>query len=430
MAATAVPTTPGRPRSRTFETLIDNPAYRRFYIGHGVSLIGTWLQGAAVSWIVFDMTGSEWWLGVVEAANLLPGLFVGLLAGALADRVVPKRMVLMTQLAQMFLALILAVLVSLGVVRIWQMLVILALARVAIAFEMPARQVFLYELVGRPQLSNAIALNVGLFNASRVVGPALAGVTLAWLGNSAPFYLNGLSYLAAILAILSIRSRNLPNTSGGKGFGDLWGGLAHVRDNRRMAILFGLMTFFGIAGMGYSAMLSAYAREYVGTGALGYSVLLASGGVGATAGALAVAALGNHWRKESLILGGMLIFAVALAAAGTLPGSFATSGPFWWPMASAMLSLLAAGLGSILFYSSMQTLIQLTTPDHLRGRIMGVWMIIFSGSVPLGALWIGWLSQSIGVENALKISAVCCALVALFVRSTNQLARPEHSSRT
>src|SRR3954468_2776867 len=177
-------------RSRTFAAL-DNPDYRRYYAGQGVSLIGTWLQVAAVKWIVFDKTQSEFMLGVVEAAGLMPGLLVGLVAGVLADRVVPRRMILVMQFGQMSLAFALAFLIGLGVERIWQMALILALSRVCVTFEMPSRQVFLYDLVGREALVNAIALNSGLFNASRVIGPALAGYCLARLGRTACFALNG-----------------------------------------------------------------------------------------------------------------------------------------------------------------------------------------------------------------------------------------------
>jgi MFS family permease len=195
---------PPRVRSRTFATLADNPDYRRFYVGQGVSLVGTWLQDAAVSWIVYEMTGSEWMLGLVSASGTLPGMFVGLHAGALADRLPPKVMICAMQIAQMVLAFLLAALVFSGSVRIWQMALILALTRVCVTFEMPSRQVFLYDLVGKSSIMNAIALNSGLFNASKVVGPAIAGVILAKLGRTMCFTLNGASYLAAIAALMMI----------------------------------------------------------------------------------------------------------------------------------------------------------------------------------------------------------------------------------
>ncbi len=410
-----------RIRSRTFASLTDNPGYRRFYVGQGVSLIGTWLQDAAVSWIVFDMTRSEWSLGLVSAAGTMPGLLVGLIAGALADRVAPKAMILGMQVGQMLLAFLLAVLVATGLVQIWQMALILALTRVCVTFEMPSRQVFLYELVGRSALMNAIALNSGLFNASRVIGPALAGLCLAVFGRTSCFVFNGASYLAAIAALLTIRTADrsaLQSSTGGRS--EILGGLEYLRKDRRIRTFYGLMAFFGVVGMGYLALVPAYARLVVHTGPIGYSLLQASGGLGATIGALGVASLGGLRRKERLIPYGMLAFAVSLAAAGLIPPYFGHRGA----LAMAILCLLGAGLGAIVFFAATQTMIQTTVPDHLRGRIMGIWMIVYSGSVPLGSLWAGWLANLNGVASVMTLSAVLCMVAAIVVLVWDVLAEP------
>ena len=169
--------------SRTFVAL-GHPGFRRYYIGQGISLVGTWLQAAAVRWLVYERTGSEFMLGVLEVASLLPGILVGLYAGALADRIAPLRMIVLMECGQMALAFILSLLIGLQVVQIWQMALILALARICVTFELPSRQVFFYDLVGPEILSNAIALNSGLFNATRVLGPALAGVCLYTAGGN------------------------------------------------------------------------------------------------------------------------------------------------------------------------------------------------------------------------------------------------------
>jgi MFS family permease len=423
MADAPVAAPAARIRSRTFAALTDNPDYRRFYIGQGVSLIGTWLQDAAVSWLVFEMTRSEWWLGIVSAAGVMPGLLVGLFAGALADRVVPRTMILAMQVAQMLLAFTLAALVAWDVVRIGHMIAILALARICVTFEMPSRQVFLYDLVGRSQLMNAIALNSGLFNASRVIGPALAGLFLARFGATAPFVLNGVSFLAAIGALLTIRVRGRPPAPPAKGAAGVLGGVGYLARDRRVAWLFALMAFFGFIGMGYMALVPAFARRVVHTEAIGYSVLLSAGGLGATAGALIVASLGGLERKERLVLAGMGVFAVSLAAAGVLPGVLGGRGPSWGPLPAAALCLCGTGFGAILFYSATQTLIQTAVPDHLRGRIMGVWMLVFSGSVPLGALWAGGLARSRGVASVMVVSAVLCAAAAVGVGMSGVLTQ-------
>jgi MFS family permease len=420
---------PARVRSRIFAAL-EHPDFRRYYAGQGVSLVGTWLQAAAVRWLVFERTGSEFTLGIVEVASLLPGVFVGLVAGAVADRVFPLAMVVLMECGQMLLAFVLALLVGLQIIEIWQMVLILALARICVTFELPSRQVFFYELVGPEILSNAIALNSGLFNAARVLGPALAGVCLRFLGATGCFALNGLSFLAAIAALLSIRMppRARPPHHESLTIREILGGLRYLRRDRRMRAQFLLVAFFGIAGMGYEAMVPAYARRVVETGVEGYSVLLACSGFGATIGAFAVASLAGLKRKEILTFAGMVIFGTCLAGASFLP-QWATSHFAHARLATAALCLLGAGLGAVLLYASSQMIIQLAVPDQLRGRVMGIWMITYSSSVPLGALWTGSVAQTGGVAFVMGLSAVLCVGVALAVWASGVLSARELPAR-
>lgn len=399
-------------RSRTFAAL-QNPDYRRFYLGQGISLIGTWLQGAAVNWIVFEKTHSESMLGIVGAAGLLPGLFVGLFAGMLADRVVPRRMILLMELGQMVLAFALALLIGLGVVQVWQMIVIVMLTRVCVTFEMPSRQVFLYDVVGRADLANAIALNSGLFNASRVIGPALAGVIYAGLGATACFALNGASYAAAIAAVLAIRRPTRLSPQGTESFGGALGGFAYIWSDRQVTILFLLMTVFGVVGMGYDSMIPAYATHVVETGVRGYSLLLASSGAGATIGALLVASFGRVDLRERLVLAGLFVFAGSLSASALLPPIVGHAAFPFARLFTAAACLFGVGFGAVLFYSSSQTIIQNVLPDHLRGRVMAIWLIGFSGSVPLGSLWTGRVASSHGVTFAMTVSSGLCVVLGL-----------------
>jgi MFS family permease len=412
-------------RRRTFAAL-GHPGFRRYYVGQGISLVGTWLQAAAVRWLIFDQTRSEFMLGVVEVAALMPGLLVGLLAGAVADRVVPLRMIVMMECAQMALAFVLAVLVGLDVVQIWQMAVILALTRICVTFELPSRQVFFYELVGPDVLPNAIALNSGLFNATRVLGPALAGVSLSALGATGCFALNGLSYVAAIAALLSIRPERpaLAKPRAASGLAEVLGGLRYVRTNTRILAFLLLATFFGIAGMGYDAMIPAYTRRVVRADVEGYSVLLACGGIGATLGAFVVASFAAQRRKDLWAVAGMIVFSGFLAGAALLPSWAQPAGSTQSRLALviAAICLLGAGFGAVTFYSCTLTTIQLAVPDHLRGRIMGIWMIVFSGSVPLGALWTGRAALSFGVGPVMILSAGICVVVGLGVLASGVLA--------
>lgn len=413
-----------RVRFRTFAAL-GHPGFRRFYAGQGISLIGTWLQGAAVRWLVFEQTHSEFLLGVVEVASLMPGLLVGLLAGAIADRVTPLKMILLMECGQMLLALLLAALVAAGVVPIWQMAAILALTRICVTFEMPSRQVFFYELVGPETLPNAIALSSGLFNATRVIGPALAGVCLSFLGAAGCFALNGFSYIAAIAAVLTIRLERPERARPHAHFTlrEVLGGLHYLKHDRRILAIFGIMAFFGVVGMGYDAMVPAYTRKVVKAGVSGYSVLLSCSGVGATLGAVFVASMGKQRRKDRWVLIGMLIFGGFLGGAALIPAWGGTTGPSHFRLIAAAICLLGAGFGAVVFYASAQTIIQLDSPDHLRGRIMGIWMIVFSGSVPIGALWTGRAAVWWGVDIVMAASAGLCVIAGLLAMATG-LLRP------
>ncbi len=425
------------PPSRSFHTVrsptfaaLENPGFRRYYLGQGISLTGSWLQLAAVLWLVYEQSQSERDLGIVQMASVLPGLFVGLFAGAMADRITPRRMIILMECAQMALAFLLAALVGLRVVQMWQMATILAIARVCVTFELPSRQVFFYELVGPEVLSNAIALNSGLFNATRVLGPALAGVALGLVGATGCFALNGASFIAAIAAVLSIRHVSRPRSLGKSVFRPevIFGGLGYLRSDRRILTQFTLVAFFGFIAMGYEAMVPAYATRIVRTNVGGYSLLMACSGIGATVGALVVASLGGMRRKERLSLLGMVIFGIALASAAFVPTWFLTHASEWIRVAAGAACLLAAGFGAVLFYSSSMTLIQLEVPDQLRGRIMGIWMIVFSGSVPLGALWTGIVAEKQGVGFVMGLSASICVVTAFLIMISGVLSTP-HTPR-
>jgi len=407
---------------RTFEAL-GNLEYRKFFIGHGISLVGTWLQGAAVAWIVFETTRDERMLGLVEAANLMPGVVVGLLAGMVADQVTPRRMVLAMQFGQFVVASTLAALALIGWLPVPLMLAALVVARVCVTFEMPSRQVLIYDVVGRGHLMNAIALNTGLFNASRVVGPSLAGVVLATLGAPACFVLNAVSFTAAMTAVGLMRVRPKPpnaragdNATASKGWKGALAGFAHLGRDRLVGGLFLMLSGFGVLGMGYSAMIPSYAQVVLGVREIGYSLLLASSGVGATLGALIVASLGPGRDRLQVIALGLVLFAVGLAAAAVVPPLVAggASGSRL-ALATAMACLSVVGCGAIMVYSTTQTVIQAAVPDAIRGRIMGVWMIMFSASVPSGALVSGVLASWLGTPQAMLAGSIGVALLALVV---------------
>jgi predicted MFS family arabinose efflux permease len=310
------------------------------------------------------------------------------------------------------------------------MALILALTRICVTFELPSRQVLFFELVGPETLSNAIALNSGLFNATRVLGPALAGVCLSLYGAIGCFALNGVSFMAALAAILSIRLKPRPRAHRDEslGFGVILGGLQHLQEDRRLLLQFLLVAYFGVIGMGYEAMIPAFAARVVHTGVRGYTTLLACGGIGATIGALVIASLGGVRRKERLTLTGMIIFGASLACAAFIPVWLPSPAPPSLILACGSICLLCAGFGAVLFYSSSMMRIQTNVPDHLRGRMMGIWMIVYSGSVPLGALWTGRAAESWGVATVMGLSAAICIITALFVLASRALEGPLHAA--
>ena len=408
------------PRSGPYSVLIHNSTYRWFYAGQGASLIGTWSQAAAARWIVYQITSSERAVGIVDAVEVLPGVFVGLFAGAVADRVSGRLMLAAMQVGQATLAFTLALMVGSGRVEVWQMALLLALSQIFVTFEEPSRQVFQRQLVGRSAMGHAIALETGLFNASRVIGPALAGLCLSLLGPASPFGINGISFLAALLILLWLRTPHGPDhddpdhpleESG------LAAGFQYVWRDRRVLRIFLLLGFFGVAGLGYTAVVPAYAQRLLQSSAGGFSALQVGGGVGSTVGAILVASVAGARRRDLLVVGGMVLAGLALILAGFAPGVL---GPkLGLPVAVGLMFI--NGLGTIAVFATAQTLVQAAVPDAIRGRVVGLWMIVFSAASPVGSLISGLSAHAIGVVPILVGSGLLCVLVGTVVFLTGAL---------
>ena len=398
--------------SKPYSVLVHNPAYRWFYAGQGASLIGTWSQAAAARWIVYEKTQSARAVGIVDAVEILPGVIVGLFAGAVADRVSGRMMLSAMQVGQAILAFLLAGLVASGSIPIWLMALILASSQVFVTFEEPSRQVFQRRLVGRSEMGHAIALETGLFNASRVLGPAVAGIALAVLGQAAPFAINGVSFLAALTILLFLRTPHqreddLEDDESSEEVGIL-AGAQHVWRDRRVLRIFALLAIFGVVGLGYTALIPAFAQKQLDSGAGGYSALQVGGGIGSTIGAFVVATFAGHKRRDLLVSGGIALSGTALILAGLAPGAF---GPkVGLPVAVALMFL--NGLGTIAMFATAQTLVQAAVPDAIRGRVVGLWMIVFSASAPVGSLVAGVLAQPVGVVPIMVASGLICLGVA------------------
>ncbi len=375
--------------------------YRLFFAGMAVSLTGTWMQTAAEGWLVYDLTGSEFKLGLTRFLHSIPVTLFTLVGGHFADHFDKRRILVTTQFASMLLAFAMGALAWSGVIQFWHIAALALMLGLAQAFDIPARQSFIIELVGRKDLMNAIAMNASMFNGARVIGPAIAGLLIALpgVGIAGCFLANGLSYLAVIGSYLLMR---LPPPESNPNPRSLRRGvqeaLGHVRRDRVLLTLVLLVATFSLFGWPYTVLMPAIARDALGVGAGGYGMLMSANGAGALIGALTVATLGDHPRKKRIFFTGAFGFCVTILA-------FSRSTQVW--MTAAIL--MAAGWFMLLFFSTANTTVQLRVPDELRGRIMGVYSLCFIGLTPFGALLAGAAARAIGAGNTLTIGAGVCA---------------------
>ena len=387
-----------------FASLAIRP-YRIFFIGQGTSLVGTWMRTTAQGWLVYDLTGSKLLLGTVSALGLLPLFFLSSVAGAMADRWPKRKLLLWAQTSMMVVSFTVALLVASDRIQVWHIMVAATLIGTAFAVDLPTRQSFFITLVGRKDLLNAIALNSAAFNAARIIGPAVAGLIMATFGLAACFYADAASFLAVIASLLLLRVQEAPPTNPpGSHMQMLREGFAYVRATRSVRTLLFLLGVVCVFGWSYVALIPAYARDVLDVREAGYGGLLAAHGIGALAGALFVASRGEKRRTRTQVFGGLWLFSLSL-------GVFALAG---WPLlAGAALSFSGAGL--IMFVSTANTQIQWTVPDELRGRVMGVWGLVFGGGLPLGSVTLGALAEKFGVRAALFVGACVCLVMSVVV---------------
>jgi len=373
--------------------------FRLFFVGQLVSLIGSWVQNTAQGWLIYQLTRSKVLLGTTAAIASLPMLVLSIWGGSVADRQPKRTVVYFTQSGMMLLAFAFAALVWSGHIRSWHILTLAALGGVAMAFDMPARQAFMVEMTSREDLMNAVSLNSSIVNGARVVGPAVAGFLMAHVGMSACFLLNGLSFIAVLAGLMMMRLPPFvpparPDSAGRH----MLEGFLYVARNRRLRILLLLFGVVGIFGWSYSVLLPAYATDVLHLGEGGYSALLSANGLGALAGALTVATYGRRVRPRRMILGGLWLFSAMLVLLAVAP---------WYPL--ALVCMAVGGWGMLIYFSTTNTLIQTSVSDAMRGRIMGIWALVFGVMMPVGGLESGLLSQAVGVCWTIAVGAIICA---------------------
>ena len=393
--------------SRTFASL-SNRNYRLFFIGQGISLVGTWMRMTAQGWLVYQLTGSKFLLGVVTTLGLAPLFLFSTIAGVVADRLPKRRLLIAAQSFMMIVFFGVAALVQFQLIEVWHLMLAATLIGTAFAVDLPTRQAFYIELVGRRDLLNAIALNSAAFNAARIVGPAVAGLIMATLGIAAWFLADGLSVVAVIASLMVLRIDHVPRADReGSRWQELLEGFRYVITTRRVRILLSLLAVTGIFGWAYVALIPAFARDVLGLAEAGYGALLSANGVGALAGALFVAGKGERRDSRRQVFGGLWLFCIAITLFALMRQPVL-----------AGLFLCISGFGLIAFLSTSNTLIQLAVPDHLRGRVMGVWGLVFGGSLPIGSLLLGAFAERAGVVLAIVLGALVCLAfsVGVFLR--------------
>ncbi len=369
--------------------------FQLFFSGQLISLIGTWMQSVAQSWLVYRLTGSSLLLGSVGFASQFPVFLVAPLGGMAADRLNRQRVVIGTQVASMVLAFILAALTLTHTVRVWHIFVLAALLGVVNAFDIPGRQSFLVDMVGKEDLMNAIALNSSMFNGARIIGPAIAGILVAKIGEGWCFFLNGVSYIAVIIGLFMVRVQLIPFRGTVSPLAHIIEGFRFVRSTTPIRAILLLLGLVSLVAMPYTVLMPIFADRILHGGARALGILMGATGVGALMGALTLAArTGVHGlgRWVAFSCGG---FGVSLIL-------FCFSRGLW--LSTALL--LPVGFFMMLQMSSSNTLIQAMVPDELRGRVMAVYSMMFMGMAPFGAFFAGALADRVGAPVTVAMGAV------------------------
>jgi MFS family permease len=407
-------------RTRTFRSLRRHRNYRIFFVGQLVSLAGSWMQNIALAWLVLELSGSPIAVGALAFWRFVPFTVFGLAAGVVADRVDSRRLVLATQGSAMLISVTLAVVTLTGTATLPIVYALAALGGMTLAFDAPGRQSLTFQMVGRSSLPNAVALNAGLFNGSRVIGPAIAGLVIAAAGTGVCFVVNAISFLAVFVALASIRGDELhavakdPSARVFEGLRRAFGFAIH---DPQLRALLTVVTIVSTVGFNFHVLVPLLAADTVDVGPEGFGFLSASFGVGALLGALVTATFrGASWRMFAAGAAGFGVFALLLA-----------------PVEDAVVAgvlLFAVGVSFTLFTANANALVQLGAPDHLRGRLIAIYLFAFVGLAPVGGLLAGWLADVGGTPLAFTVAGTTAlaTIGVASVRRAQSLALREQAS--
>ncbi|MGD0152745.1 MAG: MFS transporter [Thermacetogeniaceae bacterium] len=408
--------TPGKPTAVKAVSALRHRNYQLFFGGQLISLIGTWMQNIAQGWLILVLTNSPFLLGLITAVQFLPLLLFSLVAGEVADRVPKRPLLILTQTSMMIFALILGLLTMFGVVRYWHVLILAALLGISNAFDTPIRQAFIIEMVGKEDLMNAITLNSSMFNGARVIGPALAGLAMGRLGIPACFLLNAASFLAVIvgLALMRLKNQVSARPANNMMWENIVEGLKYIRHTPIILNSVLSMALLSTFAMNFTVLVPVLARINLHQQAEGYGFLASSMGIGALLGALLLAWISGRSPKRWLLYAGgagLCFFQLFLAVTRQFALSF--------------LLLFLTGVCMLIFTALTNTTVQLNVKDQLRGRVMGVYTIVFLGVTPIGSLLSGSLAHILGAPATIAIGAavgLVCLMVMIF-RERHQALR-------
>jgi MFS family permease len=389
-------------RARTFRSLRRHRNYRIFFTGQMVSLAGTWMQNVALAWLVIELSGSAIAIGALAFWRFVPFTIFGLVAGVVADRIESRKLVMTTQGAAMAISIALAVVTLTGTATLPIVYTLAALGGIALAFDAPGRQSLTFQMVGPRELPNAVALNSGLFNGSRIIGPAIAGLVIAAVGTGLCFVLNAVSFLGVLTALALVREQELrivAKDPSARVIDGLRRAFAHAWNDPQLRLILTVVAVVSTVGFNFHVLVPLLAADTLHVGPEGFGFLSAAFGMGALVGALAAATFREaSWR----------MFAIGTASFGVLALLLA-------PVQNAFLAgviLVGIGISFTLFTANANALVQLAAPDHLRGRLIAVYLFAFVGVAPLGGLFAGWLASIGGTTLAFAVAGVT-SLVAI-----------------
>jgi MFS family permease len=375
--------------------------YKLFWFGQLISLSGTWMQSVAQGWLVYSLTKSPFYLGMVAAAGSLPILLFTLGGGIAADRFRKRNLLLLTQALSILPALLLGILIDINMAAVWQVALIAAFLGTVNAFDIPARQSFMAELGGKENLTNAVALNSAAFHGARMIGPVIAGIAIANIGLSACFYLNAVSFLAVIVALSRIRTVGEARISSQGILKDLIEGIQFMRNKPEIYRIIIMIAIFGLLAMPFVTLLPAFAVEVLKTGSAGFGLLVGATGAGALTAALFLALKGDIENKNRFMAVAAFCISVPLLF-------FSLSEHFYF----SLTILFVIGWGLVSFLATANSFIQLSVPDNLRGRAMSVYAFVFLGTAPIGNSLMGTVADFIGAAHAVSIFSLVCILVS------------------